>query len=160
METSLVYQNESSKGKMFAALFIPAIFLIAYLLFIWNFNVEKMLVLAAIPYIFLWLMAYQFLLFRVFEVMVIFKDRIMFVNPYRTKVLPLHVIGSIYYRSNHGISFHDTMGKVYRPHFKLEMEDHDLEAAFSIISAFIVFSEEHLRDSHTYCLVNNKIGKR
>lgn len=131
--------------------------LMIYIGVICYLEVGSIFALGVIPYIVIWLVLFQIILSRVFEVMVIFKDRVLFINPYKTKTVHLKTISSIYYRSGSGLSFHDSRGAVYKPGFEFDMENHLLEMAFQVISEFIEFDEEHIKDSKTYCLVNSRI---
>ena len=157
MENSLFFRNESSKGRLTAGLFIPFLPIVVYLIVVYYLELDVLFTLALIPYILIWIAGFQFMLSNVFEVMIIYPDRIYFINPYRTNTISLNSVNSINYHTNHGMIFHRVDGKVMKPGFKFEMDNHSLENVFQTISIFINFAEEHIKDSRTYCLVNRSI---
>jgi hypothetical protein len=86
--------------------------------------------------------------------MVVYSDRIVFINPYKERVIKMAELTLIYYNENQGISFTFRDGKVQKGRFKFDFEGKILEDVLSAISNFTGFVEEHIGDTSTYCLVN------
>ncbi|MFW3145343.1 MAG: hypothetical protein ACMUIE_00850 [Thermoplasmatota archaeon] len=155
MEISQVYRNDRSIRKLLVWLLLPAVPLFLYLAYMSYFEPAGFYALAPIPYIILWMIFFIFILASVYEVMVVYKDRIEFINPYRSRTVVLRDVMMIYYNVHKGVSFHMKNGKEYNPDFRFEVDNHQLEGQMQVLSRFIGFSEEHIRDSNTYCLVSS-----
>ncbi|MGA1872059.1 MAG: hypothetical protein ACMUHY_00170 [Thermoplasmatota archaeon] len=153
METSLVYQNAQSRGRLLISMLIPLIPLYAFIFVVYFFDIGGSIVLISLLYLSVWLVFFIIVLICIFEVMVVYRDRVVFINPYKEKVIKLADVKMIYYHERHGISFSMRNGKVVKAGFKFDFGGRVLEDVLRAMSSFIGFSEEHIRDSNTYCLV-------
>jgi hypothetical protein len=135
----------------------PLIPFYIFLFVLFLLDLDGSLVLVSIVYLTVWLVFFLIVLMNVYEVMVVYKDRIVFINPYKEKVIPLAGIRMIYYNVNRGLSFNLVNNKVVKMGFKFNYEKHLLEELFRRFSNFIDFSEEHVPESNVYCLVNKRI---
>jgi hypothetical protein len=121
-------------------------------------ELPDILILIPIAYILVWLVLFIVMLHRIYEVMVVYKNRIVFINPYKERAIMLTDLSLIYYNENQGISFTTKDGKVLAGRFKFDFEGKILEDVLAAISNFTGFAEEHIRDTGTYCLVNKFAG--
>ncbi len=154
LETSYVYQNDRSMRVILFSIITPMIPLFIYLIFLYLFNFDRFFILFAILYLCLWLGLFMLVMMNVYEVMVVYKDRIVFINPYKQKVFPLASIKMIYYNASRGISFTMEDDKIIKMGFKFNYDKRFIEELFRRLTGFIGFSEEHIHDSNVYCLVN------
>lgn len=154
METSFVYRNSQSSKRLLIGITLPLFPLFVYFFILYLFELPDYLILLSIGYILIWLILFIVMLHRIYEVMVVYKDRIVFINPYRERVIELSDLSLIYYNENQGISFTGRDGKVAGGRFKFDFEGQILEDVLAAISEFTGFAEEHIRDTGTYCLVN------
>ena len=132
----------------------PLIPLFIYLLFMFLFDLDRSFILFAIIYLCIWLGFFMLVLMNVYEVMVVYKDRIVFINPYKQKAFPLTSIKMIYYNVNRGISFTMVDDRIIKMGFKFKYDKNVIEELFRRLTRFIGFTEEHIHDSNVYCLVN------
>ena len=157
MESNMVYQNDKSMSILIMTLILPVIPLYAMLVLAFFLEISGILIIASLVYLTLWLLAFLIVICNLNEVMVIGKDRVMFINPYNEKVLPFRNIRTIYYNEKRGFSFRLGDNSEKKFVFRLGFDKPMLEENFRRISGHIDFSEEHIHESSIYCLVNNKI---
>ncbi|MGA1794105.1 MAG: hypothetical protein ACMUHM_09145 [Thermoplasmatota archaeon] len=153
METSLVYQNAQSRTVLLVSMLLPLVPLYVFIFVVYFFEIGGGIILISLLYLSVWLIFFIALLVCIFEVMVVYRDRIVFINPYKERVIRLSEVKMIYYHERHGISFTLHSGKVVKGRFKFDFGGNVLEDVFRALSSFIGFSEEHIKDSNTYCLV-------
>lgn len=153
METSLVYQNAQSRTMLLISMLLPLLPLYVFIFVVDFFDIGGGLILISLLYLSIWLIFFITLLVCVYEVMVVYRDRIVFINPYKEKVVNLSEVKMVYYHEKHGISFTLLNGKVVKGRFKFDFGGQVLEDVFGAMNSFIGFSEEHIKDSNTYCLV-------
>ena len=156
METSYVYQNERSKKIILLGIIVPMVPLFIYVLCMFIFDLDSIYSLFIIIYICFWIGLFALILTNVYEVMVVYKDRIVFINPFKRKEFELGSIKMIYYHAKRGISFNLKDGRIVKMGFNFKYEKDILEELFRRLTLFIKFSEEHLPRSSIYCLVNNR----
>ena len=112
METSFVYRNSQSSKRLLIGITLPLIPLFIYFFILYLFDLPGYLILLSMVYISIWLLLLIVMLHRIYEVMVVYKDRIVFINPYKERVIKLSDLSLIYYNENQGISFTLKEGKV------------------------------------------------
>ncbi len=154
METSFVYRNSQSAKRLLISTTFPLLPLFLYLTILYLIDLPSYLILISIAYLSIWLVFFIIMLHRIYEVMVVYKDRIVFINPYKERVIKLSDLSLIYYNENQGISFTSKEGKVQGGRFKFDFEGQILEDVLAAISDFTGFIEEHIEETKTYCLVN------
>jgi hypothetical protein len=154
IETSFVYRNSLSSKRLLIGITLPLIPLFIYLFVLYLIELPGYLVLVPIVYILAWLVLFIVMLHRIYEVMVVYKNRIVFINPYRERSIMFSDLSLIYYNVNQGISFTTKGGKVITGRFKFDFEGKILEDVLGAISNFTGLTEEHIKDTGTYCLVN------
>ena len=154
METSFVYRNSQSSKRLLIGITLPLFPLFIYFFILYLIELPDYLILISIAYILVWLILFIFMLHRIYEVMVVYPNRIVFINPYRENIIMLSDLSLIYYNENQGISFTTKEGKVLRGRFKFDFKGKILEDVLTAISNFTGLTEEHIRDTGTYCLVN------
>ena len=154
METSFVYRNAQSAKRLLFGLILPILPLFIYWTVLYLFELPGFLILVSIPYVIVWVIGFIFMLHRIFEVMVVYENRIVFINPYKEKVVKLSDLSLVYYNVHQGISFTMRNGKVDKGRFKFDFEGQILEDVLAAISNFTGLTEEHIKDTGTYCLVN------
>jgi len=156
MEASYVYQNERSKRSILLGIILPMVPLFAYLLSIYLFDLDGIYIIFAVIYLCLWIGFFALLISSIYEVMAVYKDRIVFINPFRRKEFALNRIKMIYYNVNRGISFTLNDDRMVKMGFNFKYDNDVLEELMKRLSGFIGFSEEHIHDSSIYCLVRKK----
>jgi hypothetical protein len=154
METSFVYRNSLSAKRLLISITLPLLPLFGFLTLLYLVDLPDYLILFSIAYLTVWLIFFVIMLHRLFEVMVVYKERIVFINPYKEKVIKLSDLDLIYYNENQGISFTNKNGKVVSGRFKFDFEGQILDDVLRAISNFTGFTEEHIKETRTYCLVN------
>lgn len=156
MEASYVYQNERSKRSILIGIILPMIPLFAYLLAIYLFDLDGIYIIFAVIYLCFWIGFFALLISSIYEVMAVYMDRIVFINPFRRKEFALSRIKMIYYNVNRGISFTLNDDRMVKMGFNFKYDNDVLEELMKRLSGFIGFTEEHIHESSIYCLVKKK----
>lgn len=155
METSFVYQNERSLKVILLSILGPMIPLFLYLILFAFIEIERMYVIVAILYLCFWAAVFMLVMMNIFEVMVVYKDRMVFINPFKERVIPLSSIKMIYYNKGRGITFTMKDEKTLKLGFIFKYDSYTMEELFRRLAGFIDFTEEHIPESSIYCLVSN-----
>lgn len=154
METSYVYQNERSKRMILLAMIVPMVPMFTYLVLFYLMDLESLHAVFALIYLCFWIGLFALVIANVNEVMVVYRDRIVFINPFKRKEFALGSIKMIYYHRKRGISFNLKDGRAVKMGFNFKYDNNILEELMRRLSNFIGFSEEHIHESNIYCLVN------
>ena len=139
METSFVYRNAQSSKRLLIGITLPLLPLFIYFFVLYLIELPSFLILVPIAYILAWLILFIVMLHRIYEVMVVYKDRIVFINPYKERMVRLSDLSLIYYNEHQGISFTTKDGKVMGGRFKFDFEGKILEDVLAAISNFTGF---------------------
>jgi hypothetical protein len=158
MESSLVYQNDSSIRVFFLSLILPLVPLYAFLVLSYLLDIGGILLPFSVVYLTLWLAFFSYVLCNVNQVMVADRENIRFINPYGEKVIPLRGIRTIYYNDKRGFNIRMMDQSEKRYGFRIDLDKPLLEETFRRLSSLLDFEEEHIQRSHVYCLVNNRIA--